>query len=155
MYVLQFLERLSSVLHLAPQGIDRSRTGIDVRLDAMFDQGLTNGLQKCLDILAVHPHITVDLLLDAIILLGRTPAEREVLKLRLDLVKAQSIGKRCIKVVGLRRDLHLLVGAHRTKGTHVVHTVGQFDEQRANIIVDRIKHMLEVIDLLRNLVVAV
>ena len=155
MHMLQFLEGLSRVLHLAPQGIDRTRTGIDVRLDAMLGQGLANGLQKCLNILAMHAHIAVDLLLDAVILLGRTPTEREVLEFRLDLVKAQSIGKGSIEVVGLRRDLHLLVGAHRTKGTHVVHTVGQFDEQRANIIVDRIKHMLEVIDLLRNLVVSV
>ena len=36
-----------------------------------------------------------------------------------------------------------------------MHTVGQFDEQGANIVVDRVKHVLEVIDLLRNLVVAV
>ena len=154
-HVLQFLERLSRVLHLAPQGIDRTGTGIDVCLDAMLDQSLANWLNKCLDVLAVHTHVAVDLLLDAVILLGRTPAEREIFEFRLDLIEAQSIGQRSIEVVGLRSDLHLLVGAHRTQGTHVVHTIGQFDEQSTNIVVDRVKHVLEVVDLLRNLVVAV
>ena len=155
MHMLQLLERLAGILHLAPEGIDRTRTSIDMGYDAIFFQSFTDGLDEGLDIFAMHPHVTVDLRLDANIFLGRTPSEREVFELRLDLVESQAIGQGSIEVVGLRRNFHLLVGAHRSQGTHVVHTVGQFDEQGTDIVVDRVKHVLEVVNLLRYLVVAV
>ena len=75
MHMLQLLERLAGILHLAPEGIDRTRTSIDMGYDAIFFQSFTDGLDEGLDIFAMHPHVTVDLRLDANIFLGRTPSE--------------------------------------------------------------------------------
>ena len=42
---------------------------------------------------------------------------------------------------------------HRLQSAHVVQAVGQFDEQGAYIIMDRLQHLLVVVHLQRGLVV--
>ena len=55
------------------------------------------------------------------------------------------MGQRSIEVIGLARNLHLLVGAHATQGTHVMKTVGKFYEQCTYIVMQRVEHLLVVV----------
>ena len=78
-----------------------------------------------------------------------TVAEREVPHLALDVVETKAMCQRSIEIIGFTRNLHLLVGAHAVERAHVVQAVGQFDEQRTDIVVQRVEHLLVVVNLAR------
>ena len=152
MHMFQFLETLTRILHLAPQSIYRTRTGSDLGIDSCIEQCLTNWLNESGYVVGMYLHIRDYLLLDTLILLRRTEFERKILKFRLYLIQTQAIGKRSIKIVSFRCNLHLLVSAHTAECAHVVQAVTEFDKQGTDIVVDRVKHLLEIVNLLANLI---
>ena len=89
---------------------------------------------------------------DGVEFLRAAVLETEVLEFGLDVVQAEAIGERCIEIVGFTGNFHLLVGAHAVECTHVVQSVGKFDKDCTDIVVHRVEHLLEVVELFRHFI---
>ena len=79
-------------------------------------------------------------------------AERQIFKFCLHVVQAKAIGKRCIEIISLRGDLHLLVRAHAAERAHVMKTVGQLQQDGTDVKLYGREHLAEVVHLLRLLI---
>ena len=82
------------------------------------------------------------------ILARATETHAEIFEFGLDSIQTKTIGKRSIEIVGLTGNLHLFVGTHALKRAHIVKTVGKFDENGTDVILHRVKHLLEIVELL-------
>ena len=74
--------------------------------------------------------------------------ERQVLQFYLNGIESQAVCQRSIEIVSLTGYLHLLVWAHRIQRAHIVQAVSQLHKDGANVIVQRVKHLLKVVQLL-------
>ena len=74
--------------------------------------------------------------------------EGEILKFPLHLPDAESLGERRINLEGLACDAALLLGPKCGEGAHVVETVAKFDQDDANILRHRQKHLANVLRML-------
>ena len=75
-------------------------------------------------------------------------AERVVLEVALDPVDAQAMCERCVDVERLLRDLDLSLGREVPEGAHVVGTVGELDQDDAQVARHGEQHLPEVLGLL-------
>ncbi len=87
-----------------------------------------------------------------VVLPGAAEAETKILQLCLDMVQAEAVRQRGVEIVGFAGYLHLLVGAHARQGTHIVQTVGELHQNRANVVLHGVEHLLEVVELPRHFV---
>ena len=87
-----------------------------------------------------------------VVLPGAAEAETKILQLCLDMVQAEAVRQRGVEIVGFAGYLHLLVGAHARQGTHIVQTVGELHQNRANAVLHGVEHLLEVVELPRHFV---
>ena len=85
---------------------------------------------------------------DVLVNVGTSETERQVLQFYLNGVKAQSVSQRCIEEIGLAGYLHLLVRTHGVQRAHIVQAVCQFYENGSYVIVNGVKHLLEIVKLL-------
>ena len=86
--------------------------------------------------------------------MGTTITEAQVLQFNLYVVQTEAVSQRRIEEVGLSGNLHLLVGTHTVQRAHVVHTVGELHQQSSDVVVDGVEHLLVVIHLLGDFVIA-
>ena len=74
------------------------------------------------------------LLQNAVILLRMLITEREVLQFGLNFIQAQAVGQRSEDIECLAGNFVLLTGKHACECSHVVQSVGNFDEYDTNVI---------------------
>ena len=90
-------------------------------------------------------------LFDKIIFLRMLIFKTQVLQFRFDGEKTQAMSQRCIKVQCLSGNLELLGRKHRTQGSHIVQTVGDFDQDYTDIVTHGKQQLTEVFRLRRSL----
>ena len=91
-------------------------------------------------------------MLDVGVFLWMVVAEAEVFELGLNLVETETVGKRCIDIERLARNLVLLVGRLRFEGSHVVQTITYLDENDADVVAHGEQQLLKVLSLCRGFV---
>ena len=64
------------------------------------------------------------------------------------MVQTKTVCERCIEIIGLSCNLHLLVRTHAAESTHVMKTVSKLDQQGTDIILHGSKYLTEIIYLL-------
>ena len=74
-------------------------------------------------------------------------AKAQLLELHADVVHAKTIGDGGVDIDGFLGDAAALLGTQHFQRAHVVQTVGQFDEDDANVFRHRQRHLLEVLGL--------
>ena len=77
--------------------------------------------------------------------------ETEVFQLRLDLVETQAVSQGGVDIKRLASNLILFVGRLRVECPHIVQTVGNLDEDDADVVAHRQQQLLEVLGLGRGL----
>ena len=139
------------VLHLAPNGVRRLYPLAYLVLKAHVVQNLLDGLCELLKGLVTRDLRGLQLMHDAVVVVGMFELEAEVLKLRLDFVQSETMSQRRVKVLCLACNLILFVSGLRVKRTHVVQAVGNLDEDDAYVFAHRQQQFLEVLGLCRSL----
>ena len=137
-----------AVAHLSCHGAGQAEAYFGAGLYAMLAQGAVDVGGEGLDAGAGRVHVLVHPAADLVVVAWLAEAEGEVLELGLDVVQAEADGQGGVEVVGLAGYLELLVGALCLEGSHVVETVGELDEQCADVAVDALQDLAEVVDLL-------
>ena len=117
---------------------------VNAALVELFADGLFDALQELL-VLAALSCQTVDNLLisDRIQML-----EREILEFPLDSLHAQTMRNRSIDFHRLQRFGTLFCLAHELDRPHVVQTVGQLDQDDADVLRHRDEHLAQILHLL-------
>ena len=149
--VVDLIEGDVLVLHLVPDGIRCLHPLAYLIVDAHFLQGSLNGFLKLVERLMTGYTCLFQFPLNKGIFLWMFKLETEVLELRLNLIKSQSVGYGGIEVECLTSNLILLVGRLRVEGAHIVQTVGNLDENHADVLAHGEKQLLEVLGLGRSL----
>ena len=121
---------------------------------AVLLQHLTDFLRESCQTFLLTVFVLLDESGNHFVLMGTTIAEAQVLQLNLYVVQTEAVSQRRIEKVGLSGNLHLLVGTHTAQRAHVMHTVGKLHQQSTDVIVDGVEHLLVVIHLLGDFVVA-
>ena len=150
--VVDFFEGNMLGLHLVPDGVNGLDTCQNMVLHAHFVQLGTDRSREVLENLVAFGGCGFQLLLDDFIFLRMFIFEAEVFQFGLDLVEAQAVGQWGINVHGFTGNFVLLAGKHGAEGAHVVKSVGNLDEDDANVIAHCKQQLFEVFSLCGSLV---
>ena len=123
------------------------RPALDGKLEAFLGQRLFDGRSKRVDEPRPDRFGLAQFLLDLSVFLGLPVAQAQILELTLDRVQAQPVRKRRVHEVGLPRNLELLLPLHAIEGPHVVQTVGNLNEDHADVIAERKQHLPKILRL--------
>ena len=121
-------------------------------LHAHFVQLGADRSREVLKNLVAFGGCSFQLLLDDFIFLRMLIFEAEVFQYRLDQVEAQPDGHSGGNLHGFTGNLVLLAGKHGAEGAHVVKSVGNLDEDDADVIAHGEQQFFEVLGLCRSLV---
>ena len=117
---------------------------VNAALVEFFSDRLFDALQEFLVFAALLCQTVDNLLItDRIQML-----EREILELPLDALHAQTVRNRRIDFHGLQRFGALFCLAHELDRPHVVQTVGQLDQDDADVLRHRDEHLAQILHLL-------
>ena len=143
--VVDLGELLAFALHLL---IDRPVVLGAARDLIALDTGALQLVVECLDGLGQEALAGLAALAhhtgDALVRLGLEVEERQILELPLDGAHAQAVGERRVNVHGLARLEQAAIGGQRRQGTHVVQSVGELDDDHADVAAHREEHLAQV-----------
>ena len=148
MAILEMIEIVTELAHLAPQTVRLAILGIDTGVNSVGRQHIAYLLAKLSEAVMLQILIETYHCRQLLKLMRTAEFQTEILKFGLDIVESESIGERSVEVIGLTRYLHLLVRTHRVERAHIMETVGKFDKQCSYIILHRVEHLLVVVHLL-------
>jgi len=144
----QAREGKALLLHLAPDRIGllgaAEHVGLDLRL-VQLGPDIGADLRDRIARFALQRQEAAD---DGIARLGVQDLEGQVLQLLAHPLHPHPPGQRREDVHRLARLLHLLFGAHRLDGAHVVQPVGQLDQDHPQILGHRHEQLAEILGLL-------
>ena len=147
------VEVIARLAHLAPDAIGDTVDCLDLYLNAIVGQHLTDlGSEGFQTLLLAFP-ILLDQAGNQLVLMGTTVAEAEVFQFYLHVVEPQAVCQWCIKEVSLSGNLHLLVGRHAAQCAHIVKAVGKLHQEGSDVIVDGVEHLFVVVHLLGDFIV--
>ena len=146
------VEVVTEFVHLAPYAVGMAVFNVYAGFYASVFQNLAYLSAEHFEAFGLSAAVAFDESVELFIFVGTAEAEAQVLEFGLHMVEAETVGQRCVEVVGLTGYLHLLVGPHRGERAHVVQTVGKFHQYGADVVLDGVEHLLEVVELTRHLV---
>ena len=146
--IVNLTELFMISLHFAENAVKVLRPAVDLRLDADFLQLFPQNHDRFLDdgfpLLPLLP----DLVHQFVILLRFQIAERQIFQFPFDVGYAQTVRQRRKNLHSFPGDLLLLLRRHRLKRSHIVKSVGQFDQNYPDVFRHRQKHLAIVFHLL-------
>ncbi len=89
----------------------------------------------------------LDLVLEALPLLGMEITETEILHLHLDATDPEPIGDGRVDVQGLLSDGHLAIPTQVAQGPHVVQPIGELDQNHPHVVHGRQQESPEILRL--------
>ena len=147
------VEVIARLAHLTPDAVRSTIDDLDRYVDAVVSQHITDLCRESIQTFLLILLVLLNQSGYVLVLIRATIAEAQVLQLNLHIVQSEAICQRSIEEVSLSSNLHLLVRTHTAQCSHIVQTVGKLYQQRTDIIVDGVKHLLVVIHLLGYFVV--
>ena len=135
-------------LHLAPNTVRHAILHLDSDIDTIIRHYIFDHRGKFLQTLCISRLVFFQRLLHLRIFQRTTITHAQIFQFCLNGIKSETICQRSIKIVCLAGYFHLLVSTHTVESSHIVHTVGKLNKYRTYIILHRIKHLLEIIQLL-------
>ncbi len=137
-------KRLALYLHLAIDAVEMLFTPADPTTETFLVQPVLHAFADMFDdVLALTTgmdHGTADTLGPH----GVIGLEGQIFQFDLQITHAQTGRDGRVDVEGFTRDAALLVGTHRAQGTHVVQTIGELDQDDADILGHRQHHLLKI-----------
>ena len=145
--VEDLFEVLAADHHLFVDRVQMLRASVDVGLDPELLQFLPERVGELQD--APRPLVAtrLDELGDLLVRPRMQRLEGEVLELPLDLLDTEAVGQRGVDLEGLGGDPALLGDGQRRECPHVVETVGELDQQHADVARHRHDHLAHVLGL--------
>ena len=143
-HIGDFVKAQVLVTHLVVDAVQVLLSAHHLRLDTLLTQALLDGELNLLDDFpAIAPRLLHGLFQDAVThrVIG---LEAQVLQLGAEGLHAQAFGDGGVDCQGFAGNPPLLFGAHDAQGAHVVQTVGQLDEDDADILHHGQDHLAEV-----------
>ena len=144
--VVDSLEAALLFLHLLPNGVDTLRTAFDMTVDACSLHFLLDRTDKSVDIGIARSLRLIQFLTNHIIGIVLHVFQRQVLQLALQLIEAEFMGQRRIKIGCLLR--YLLTGfliIRIAYLTHQIQTVGNHNQHHPHVLSKRQQQVAEVL----------
>ena len=132
--VKHLLEGDVLVLHLHPDGVGTLDSRLDGVVHAHGIQPFADGRRESFNGLVAHVLGVLELLKDVCVGFGVFIAEAEVFEFRFDFVESESVCDGREDVERFSRDFVLFGRQHAGEGSHVVESVGDFDEDDADVV---------------------
>ena len=133
--------------HLAVDRIQVLLTALHLGGDAPLRQALLDRGQHLAHDLAAVAARGLDRLGEHAVAQRILVLERQLLQLAVQIVEAEAVGDRRVDLEGLLVDAAALGRAHAIERAHVVHAVGELDQDHAQIARHRQQHLAEVLGL--------
>ena len=130
--------------HLAIDAVEMFFASADLAGQALLFEPLLDGALDLLHYLAAVAAGAFHRLLEYPVAYRVVGGKAQFLKLKTQPVQAQAGGNGDIDLQGLAGDAAFLVRTHYPEGTHVVESVGEFDQDDADILHHRQHHFAEV-----------
>ena len=146
------VEVIARLTHLAPDAVRSAVDDLDRYVDAICGQHLTDLGRESIQTLLLILLVLLNQPGYVLVLMRTTVAETQVLQLNLHIIQSETVSQRSIEEVCLSSYLHLLVGTHAAQCTHIVQTVGKLHQQRTDVVVNGVEHLLVVINLLGDFI---
>ena len=146
-HVIDFFEADFFCLHLVPDAVDALGASHDFICHARLVEGLLDGDGEGVDEAGAHGFGLAQTGTDHAVILRLFVLQAEVFQFRFEVVKAQTMCKGSVHEQGLGSDLLLLVRTHVLQGPHVVQSIGQLDEDHADVVAQGQQHFAEVLRL--------
>src|SRR5215472_6382838 len=135
---LQFLmdapETLDAAVDVDDRNLRLAKLGLDGRLEILNQTFGGTAFQ-------------IDLDAESLVRLWLEVFERQLLELVLDLAHAETIRNRRVDVAGFLRDAKPPLVRQMVERAHVVHPIGELDEDDADVVHHREQHLAEVLRL--------
>ena len=146
------VEIVAELMHLAPDAIWVAVFDIYPGFYAAILEDFAYFAAEHLEPFGLRPAVAFDEACQLLVFMRTAEAETEILEFGLDVVETEAVCERSIEIVGLAGDFHLFVGAHGGESAHVVKPVGELYEYGADVVLDGVEHLLEIVELTRHLV---
>ena len=117
-------------------------------VDAFGFQLLADDRDHFVDILFPVGFFLGDVAFELVVNLRMEILERQVFKLAFDPGDAQAVRQRRVNIQGLLRRENLFVGRHMIERAHVVHPVGELDENHPHVLAHGENHLAKIFRLL-------
>ena len=112
MPVFEMVEVVAVFVHLAPYAVGLAVLHIYVGIQTGFGESGFDIVGEYFETFALCGFIAGNQCGKLIVFVGTAEAETEILELGLDIVEAETVGKRSVEIIRLAGDFHLLVRAH-------------------------------------------
>ena len=146
--VVNLREALFLLLHLLVDGVQVLGTAVYLRVcEAHAVEFLAQCLHGLGEVFLACLARLVDHLLDLLVFGRFEIEERKVLELPFDRAHAEAIGERRVYLHGLACLEEAAILAQRHERAHVMKSVGELDDDDANVVAHRHEHLAQVIDL--------
>lgn len=113
MAVFEVVEVVAELVHLAPDAVWLTIFDVYSCFNAAVLESFAYFVAEYFETFGLSAAVAFDEACQFFIFMRASEAETEVFELCFDVIKSEAVCQRCIEIVGLAGDFHLLVGAHR------------------------------------------